>query len=71
MGYAMLSQCMGQYFKTGGYNTSFTPSPNGHRTYLLDRIPVGFWLDVQAKAKLQGTSLRGLILTLLKEWLER
>lgn len=59
------------YFKTGGYSTKFTPSRRGHRRYLLDRIPVAFWLDVRAKAKREKVSLRGLILQLLSDWLKR
>lgn len=59
------------HFKSGGYSREFTPAPQGHRRYLLDRIPVQFWLEVQAKAKREGISLRALILSLLKDWLAR
>lgn len=58
------------YFKTGGYSTDFTPSPQGHRRYLLDRIPVAFWLEVRAKAKREKVSVRALILGLLDQWLK-
>lgn len=59
------------YFKTGGYSREFTPAPQGHRKYLLDRIPVQLWEDVRAKAKREGISVRALILRLLKEWVEK
>lgn len=57
------------YFKSGGYSKEFTPAPQGFRRYLLDRIPVPFWLEVQAKAKREKVSLRALILSLLEQWL--
>jgi hypothetical protein len=53
-----------------GYSRDFTPNPQGHRRYLLDKIPVTLWVDVKAKAKRDGISIRGLILKLLKEWLD-
>ena len=46
-------------FKSGGRSLDFTPAPQGHRRYLLDRIPTAFWLDVQAKAKRERTSSAG------------
>lgn len=58
------------YFKSGGYSRDFTPSPQGHRRYLLDKIPVQFWLSVQTKAKAEKVSIRALILRLLTEWLK-
>lgn len=58
------------HFKSGSRSTAFTPAPQGHRRYLLDRIPVGFWLEVQAKAKREKISLRALILSLLDRWLK-
>jgi len=58
------------YFKSGGYSREFTPNPQGHRRYLLDRIPVSLWLEVQAKCKREGVSVRALILKLLKEWVQ-
>lgn len=59
-----------KYFKSGGYSRAFTPAPQGHKRYLLDKIPVGFWKDVQAKAKREKVSLRALILGLLQDWLK-
>ncbi len=59
-----------EHFKSGGYSTKFTPAPQGFRRYLLDRIPVPFWLEVQAKAKREKVSLRALILSLLDTWLK-
>lgn len=58
-----------KHFKSGGYSKDFTPAPQGHKRYLLDRIPVPFWRDVQTKAKAEKVSLRALILRLLSEWL--
>lgn len=60
-----------EHFKSGGYSTQFTPAPQGFRRYLLDRIPVPFWLEVQAKAKREKVSIRALILGLLADWLKR
>lgn len=57
------------HFKSGGYSREFTPAPQGHKRYLLDRIPVQFWKEVQAKAKREKTSIRALVLTLLERWL--
>lgn len=57
------------HFKSGGYSRDFTPAKQGHRRYLLDRIPVPFWLAVQAKAKGEKTSIRAVILRLLTDWL--
>lgn len=54
-----------------GYSRDFTPAPQGHAKYLLDKIPVPLWRDVRAKAKREGVSLRALILKLLTEWLTR
>lgn len=52
-----------------GYSREFTPAPQGHARYLLDKIPAGFWREVRAKAKREGVSIRALILKLLSEWL--
>lgn len=60
-----------EHFKSGGYSRDFTPNPQGHRRYLLDRIPVQLWRQVQAKAKQDKVSLRALILSLLDEWVRR
>lgn len=59
-----------EHFKSGGYSRKFTPAPQGFRRYLLDRIPVPFWQQVQAKAKREKVSLRALILSLLEQWLK-
>jgi hypothetical protein len=52
-----------------GYSTDFTPRGAGKR-YLLDQIPAAFWLQVRAKAKREGVSVRALILRLLTDWLD-
>lgn len=49
-----------------GYSRDFTPRSDTHGRYLLDKIPATLWADVRAKAKRDGVSLRGLILSLLK-----
>lgn len=56
-------------FKSGGYSNEFTPAPQGHKRYLLDRIPVPLWQQVQEKAKREKVSIRALILARLTEWL--
>lgn len=66
----LASMAKRQHFKSGGYSRDFTPAPQGHRRYLLDRIPVEFWKAVQAKAKREKVSLRALILSLLDRWLK-
>lgn len=58
------------YTKTGGYSKDFTPAPQGFRRYLLDRIPVPLWTEVQAKAKREKVSVRALILRLLSDWVK-
>ena len=50
------------------YSREFRPHGEG-KEYKLDRIPAGFWRQVQIKAKREGVSLRGLILTYLRAWL--
>lgn len=57
-------------FNSGGYSTQYTPAPQGFRRYLLDRIPVPLWTDVQAKAKREKVSLRYVILSLLEAWVK-
>lgn len=57
-------------FKTGGYSREFTPHGETGKRYLLDEIPAGLWSAVKAKAKRQGISLRALILSQLKAWVE-
>jgi hypothetical protein len=58
-----------KHFKSGGYSREFTPNPQGHKRYLLDKIPVSLWRDVQAKCKRDGISIRALILRLLTDWI--
>jgi hypothetical protein len=53
-----------------GYSREFTPHGDTGKRYILDEIPAGFWSAVRDKAKRDGVSLRGLILGLLKTWLE-
>jgi hypothetical protein len=53
-----------------GYSREFTPHGDTGKRYILDEIPAGFWSQVRDKAKRDGVSLRGLILGLLKTWLE-
>lgn len=52
-----------------GYSREFTPAPQGHARYLLDKIPSSLWRKAQAKAKREGLSMRALILRLLRDWL--
>lgn len=54
-----------------GYSKEFRPHGDTGKRYLLDDIPAGLWSDVRAKAKREGISLRALILTLLREWVQR
>lgn len=54
-----------------GYSRAFTPRSDIPARYLLDDIPPTLWREVRAKAKREGTSVRALILTLLKMWLDR
>jgi hypothetical protein len=56
---------------TRGYTRDFTPHGNTGKRYLLDDIPAGFWSQVRAQARRDGVSLRGLILTLLRDYLQR
>ena len=51
------------------YSREF-PVVGERRRYLLDDIPASFWRRVRAKAKTEGLSMRGLILRLLKQWLD-
>jgi hypothetical protein len=52
-----------------GYSKEFRPHGEG-KAYLLDAIPAGFWRDVRTKARREGVSVRALILTLLRQWLQ-
>ena len=53
-----------------GYSRDFTPPTEAHGRYLLDKIPAAFWIQVKAKARRDGVSLRALILRLLRDWLQ-
>lgn len=57
-------------FRSGGYTRAFTPHGKSGKRYLVDDIPAGFWARVRVKAKAETISLRGLILGLLKWWLD-
>jgi hypothetical protein len=57
--------------KKRGYSREFTPPTDKHGRYLLDKIPAQFWREVRGKARREGISLRALILSLLKDWLQR
>lgn len=53
------------------YSTDFPPkNPRIYHRYLLDRIPIGLWIRVQAKAKREHKSLRNVILAFLTTWVE-
>ena len=54
---------------TRAYSRDFTPHGEG-RDFKIRRIPDAFWKQVQAKAKREGVSLRGLLLTHLQQWVE-
>ena len=38
---------------------------------IIQGIPVDLWREAKAKARREGYSMRALLLTLLKQWLER
>jgi hypothetical protein len=52
------------------YDRRFTPTVYSSR-YLLDKIPEPLWSKARIKAKREGLSMRGLLLQLLTEWLEK
>jgi predicted DNA binding CopG/RHH family protein len=54
-----------------GYSREFTPRTERRVTVTIDRIPPTLLDAVKAKAKREGVSLRALILSLLKDWLQR
>jgi hypothetical protein len=54
---------------TRGYSRAFPFDPDTRKRYMLDDIPAGFWIRVRAKCKRDGVSVRGLILSLLANWL--
>jgi hypothetical protein len=52
-----------------GYSKEFRAHGNTGKQYLLSEIPAGFWAAVRKQVAADGLSLRGLILTLLRDWL--
>jgi hypothetical protein len=53
-----------------GYSRDFRPKAGTGKRYMLDAIPAGLWNDVRLKAKREGVSVRALILSHLKTWVE-
>ena len=53
-----------------GYSREFRPVAGTGKRYMLDAIPAGLWNDVRKKAKREGVSVRSLILSQLKTWVE-
>lgn len=53
-----------------GYSRRFTADPETAKRYLLDQIPALLWVSARAKAKREGLSMRGLLLTLLAKYVE-
>jgi hypothetical protein len=53
-----------------GYSRAFTPRSETYGRYLLDKVPATLWTDVRAKCKRDGISVRALILSLLRDWLD-
>ena len=53
-----------------GYSRDFTPRTDTYGRYLLDKIPATLWRDAKAKAKRDGVSIRAVLLTALKAWVE-
>lgn len=53
-----------------GYSKDFKPHGDTGKRYLLDDIPAGLWSEARAKAKRDGMSMRGLLLTLLKKYVD-
>ena len=56
--------------KKRGYSREFKPHGNTGKRYLLDDIPAGLWTAAREKAKLEGVSMRALLLTLLERWVK-
>jgi hypothetical protein len=56
---------------TRAYTRGFTPRDGTGREFKIREIPAGFWIQVRAKAKREGVSIRGLFLTRLQEFLEQ
>ena len=56
------------------YSREFTPrvrTKESRRRITVDWIPPTFYDAVVARAKREGVSLRALVLTLLRDWMER
>jgi len=53
-----------------GYSREFPLASGDYRRYLLDKIPPAMWIQIRAKAKRDGISMRTLILRLLAQWME-
>jgi predicted HicB family RNase H-like nuclease len=53
-----------------GYSRDFTPKTERRVRIEVDRIPPTLYDAVIAKAKREGISLRALVLSLLKKWVE-
>lgn len=53
-----------------GYSREFKPHGETGKRYLLDKIPAGLWTRARERAKRDGLSMRGLLLTLLTDWLK-
>jgi hypothetical protein len=55
---------------TRAYDRAFRPEDGTGREFKISRIPVAFWERVQDRARSEGVSLRSLILTALREWVD-
>jgi hypothetical protein len=53
-----------------GYSKAFRPHGDTGKKYTLDAIPAGLWREVQEKSKREGISIRALLLTYLKGWVQ-
>jgi hypothetical protein len=54
-----------------GYQRGFWPKAGSRgREFKVREVPPTFFARVNAKAKREGVSVRGLILTQLEQWLE-
>ena len=53
-----------------GYSRDFRPKAGTGKRYMLDAIPAGLWNDVRTKAKREGVSVRALILSQLRTWVD-
>ena len=54
---------------TRAYTRGFTPSDGIGTEIRLTQVPVSFKRGVMAKAKREGVSVRGMLLTHLQEWM--